>query len=134
MGAPELARAVLEGVGYSARLVLIALEASACCKPEIINHSGGGASSDIWCQIRADILGRSIQRTKIRDASVLGSAIMAGVGTGIFRSLNEAAHEFVQMDHVFEPDPAEQDRHSENFAHYQLLYRQLIPFNEVLKP
>ena len=68
MGAPELARSVLEGVGYSARLVLDSLEASACCEPEIIHHSGGGAASDIWCQIRADILGRPIFRTKVRDA------------------------------------------------------------------
>lgn len=134
MGAPELARAVLEGVGYSARLVLAALEASACCKPEIINHSGGGASSDIWCQVRADILARPIHRTKIRDAGVLGSAIMAGVGTGIFTSLSDATKEFVQLDHVFEPDPGEQERHAENFALYQSLYRQLIPFNAALKP
>ena len=134
MGAPELARAVLEGVGYSARLVLAALEASACFKPQIVNHSGGGASSDIWCQVRADILGRPIHRTKIRDAGVLGSAIMAGVGTGVFPSLSDATKEFVQVDRVFEPYPAEQERHAENFVLYQSLYRQLLPFNSALKP
>ena len=129
MGAPELARSVLEGVGYSARLVLDALEASACCKPGIVNHSGGGASSDIWCQIRADILGRPVQRTKVKEAGVLGAAMMAAVGTGIFSSLQDAAREFVQMERVFEPNPKENERHENNFIQYQLLYRQLIPFN-----
>ena len=132
MGAPELARAVLEGVGYSARLVLEALEASACCKPSVINHSGGGASPDIWCQIRADILGRPIQRTKVRDAGVLGAAMMAGVGSGWFLSLRNAAREFVQMDRVFEPDAAEQKRHANGFALYRSLYRDLVPFNAAL--
>ncbi len=132
-GPAEFARAVLEGVGYSARLLLAALEASACCKPHIINHSGGGASSDIWCQIRADILGRPLQRTRIRDAGVLGAAMMAGVGCGLFPSLRDAARAFVNMDRVFEPDPAEQERHAKGFALYQSLYRQLIPFNAVLE-
>ena len=129
MGAAELARSVLEGVGYSARLVLGALEASACCKPESINHSGGGASSDIWCQIRADILGRPVQRTKVKEAGVLGAAMMAAVGTGLFPSLQDAAREFVQMERVFKPNPKENERHENNFIQYQLLYRQLIPFN-----
>ena len=129
MGAPEFALAVLEGVGYSARLVFDALEASAECKPKIINHSGGGASSDVWCQIRSDILGRPIQRMKVRDAGVLGAAMMAGVGISLFPTLNFAASEFVKIDRIFAPNLAEQSRHANNFAHYQSLYKTLMPFN-----
>ena len=136
MGAPELARSVLEGVGYSAKLVLDSLEASACCEPEIIHHSGGGAASDIWCQIRADILGRPIFRTKVRDAGVLGAALMAGVGSGLFPSLTSAAHRFVQMDRIFAPDQSEQERHAKNFEQYQSLYQmlgQLSPHPDILQ-
>jgi xylulokinase len=133
MAAPELARAVLEGVAYSARLVLEALEASAGCKPATINHSGGGAASDVWCQIRADILNRPVRRTKMRDAGVLGAAVMAGVGCGRFTSLHDATRELVQMDRIFEPNPAEQDRHQKVFQNFGTLYRQLIPFNAALK-
>lgn len=129
MGAAELSRAVLEGVGYSARLVMESLEASACLRPTEINHSGGGASSDIWCQIRADILGRPIRRTKMRDAGVLGAALMAGTGVGVFASLNEAAKNFVMMDRMFEPDMWEAARHDDGFQKYKLLYRQLVPLN-----
>jgi xylulokinase len=130
-GAAELSRAVLEGVGYSARLVIESLEASACLRPTEINHSGGGAASNIWCQIRADILGRPIKRTKMRDAGVLGAALMAGTGVGVFASLNEAAKKFVVMDRVFEPDTNEASRHDEAFGKYKLLYKQLIPLNGI---
>jgi xylulokinase len=129
MGAAELCRAVLEGVGYSARLVMESLEASACVRPLVINHSGGGAASDIWCQIRADILGRPVRRMKMRDAGVLGAALMAGTGVGVFRSLGEAARNFVMMDRVFEPDVREAARHDAGFGRYKLLYSQLTPLS-----
>ncbi len=129
MGAAEVARAVLEGVGYSARLVVERLEASACLGPVAFNHSGGGAASDLWCQIRADILGRPIRRMTVRDAGVLGAALMAGTGMGMFASLNEAAKNFVMVDRVFEPNPAECVRHERGFEKYNSLYRQLVGWN-----
>ena len=131
MGAAELARAVLEGVGYSARLAFDALEASAALRPGTIHHSGGGAASDIWCQIRADILGRPVQRTTMRDAGVLGAALMAGVGAGVFSSLHDAAKDFVQMDRVFVPSQQELARHDKRFSTYKLLYQQLVPVNSI---
>ncbi len=121
----ELSRAVFEGVAYSARLAMESLEASACLRPADISHSGGGASSDIWCQIRADVLGRPIKRMKIRDAGVLGAALMAGTGIRVFGSLREAAKEFVSVDRVFEPDAHEMARHDVEFEKYKLLYKQL---------
>jgi xylulokinase len=129
MGQAEMARAVLEGVGYSARWAMDALEASACIRPTIINHSGGGSASGIWCQVRADILGRTIRRAKTRDAGVLGAAMMAGVGAGLFPPLREAAKSFVVIDREFEPNARETERHERGYARYQMLYRQLVPFN-----
>ena len=131
-GPSEFSRSVLEGVGYSARLVLDALEKSACSKPEIINHSGGGSSSDIWCQIRANILGRPIQRTRVRESGVLGAAMIAGVGAGSFPSLRNAALEFVQMDNLFNPDSSETERHINSYGLYQSLYHKLIAHNAAL--
>jgi xylulokinase len=131
MAAAELTKAVFEGVAYSARLAIDSLEASACLRPAEINHSGGGAASDIWCQIRADVLGRPIKRMKMRDAGVLGAALMAGTGVGVFGSLGEAAKNFVVMDQVFEPDAKEMSRHDVGFEKYKLLYRQLMPLNSV---
>jgi xylulokinase len=131
-GPAELARSVMEGVAYSARLLLESLELSACLKPTTINHSGGGSGSDIWCQIRADVLGRTLQRTASRDAGVLGAALMAGVGAGIFASLAIAAKQFIVMDKIFNPNPDEADRHERRFAAYKKLYEQLKPVNSLM--
>jgi xylulokinase len=132
MGPAEVARAVLEGVAYSARLVFDSLEESAALRPQAINHSGGGAASDLWCQIRADVLQRPLHRTAMRDAGVLGAALMAAVGIGMFTSLAEGARRFVRMDRVFEPDRESAARHDMQYSRYQQLYRQLQPFNAAL--
>lgn len=127
-----MARAVLEGVAYSARLVLESLQSSACLKPDVIHHSGGGAASDVWCQIRADVLGSTLQRTAMRDAGVLGAALIAGVGVGQFSTLKLAARDFVKMDAVFTPEASQLERHTKRYDLYKLLYRQLVPFNSAL--
>ena len=68
----------------------------------------------------------------MRDAGVLGAALMAGVGTGVFSSLYEAAKDFVQMDLEFMPNTEETARHDRRFEQYNLLYKQLVPFNRAL--
>jgi len=128
-GPRELARAVLEGVAYSARLVFERLEESGGRAPSIIHHSGGGSRSDLWCQIRSDVLGKALKRTATSDAGVLGAALMAGVGVGLFSSLAQATKEFVLFDQVFEPQSAEHAYHVARYQAYQLVYEQLKPVN-----
>ena len=132
MGPAELARAVFEGVAYSARWLLGSLEASAACRPPQLTLAGGGAASGIWCQIRADVLGRPLQRSAMLDAGVLGSAMLAAVGAGAFGSIAEAQQAMVRPGRVFHPDPKRQARHDQGFARYQELYRLLKPFNAAL--
>jgi xylulokinase len=128
MGAPELARAVLEGVAYSARWLFEALEVSAAARPDKLRHAGGGAQSRHWCQIRADVLGRPIERLAVLDAGLLGAAMFAGLGVGIFGSPAEAAARMARVERTFEPDPLETARHDVAFARYVELYGRLMGF------
>lgn len=132
-GRAEMARAVLEGVAYSARLVFDRLEQSAGRAADVIHHAGGGSASGLWCQIRADVLGKPIRRTAMHDAGVLGAAVMAAVGCGAFTSLAEASARLVKFDARFMPDGKAATRHAQRFAAYCLAYDQLKPVNRALQ-
>jgi xylulokinase len=129
MGAPEMARATLEGVAYSVRLLLEALEASSGRKTTRLYHAGGGARSDLWCQIRADILNREIDRRVGLDSGVIGAAMLAGVGTGLFASIGEAAANLARRDRIFEPSVARRALYDDGFERYKDLYRRLKGFS-----
>lgn len=129
MGPADLARAVFEGVASSVRWLLEALEASAGRPATSFSMAGGGAASDPWCQIRADMLGRPIRRLKTLDAGVLGAAILAGVGAGCFSSIAEAANSLIVTDRLFEPDPSRRERMDFLYGEYRALYAALKPFN-----
>jgi xylulokinase len=83
---------------------------------------GGGSKSDAWVQISADILGRPIMRPKVNEAGVLGAAILAGVGCGVFATLEDGVEVMVQSELTFDPDPKVQAQYNERFALYQRLW------------
>src|SRR5207249_973135 len=70
------ARAVLEGVAFSARHLLEILETAARLHVDALASSGGGARSDLWCQIKANVLNREIRRLRVLHSGVLGAALM----------------------------------------------------------
>jgi xylulokinase len=128
MSASELSRAVLEGVAYSVRLLMGALEASAGLRATRLRHAGGGARSDVWCQIRADVLGRPIDRVASLDSGVVGAAMLAGLSARVFGSIEEAAGRMAWRERTFEPNPAMKARHEEGFGRYMDLYKRLKGF------
>lgn len=128
-GAAELARSVLEGVAFSVRLAFDALKASSVVDPGIINIGGGGAVSDIWCQIRADVLGRPLRRCAVPEAAALGAAMLAGRSQDAATPLRQVVQRLVRFDRTFEPDPGKLEHYSERFGHYLALYENLRPFN-----
>lgn len=128
-GAPEMARAVMEGVACAVRLAFDALQHSAGRAIDIANIGGGGSRSDIWCQIRADALGFALRRTAVPDAAAIGAAILAGLGSGAMPSLREAARQLIRFDRAFEPNAALAGYYTEKYGRYRELYATLQPFN-----
>jgi xylulokinase len=108
MGAGELSRSVLEGVAYSVRLLIEALESSSGVSATRLRHAGGGARSAVWCQIRAKVLDRSVDRVENLDSGVVGAAILAGTAAGVFASIEEASARMVTgIDMVCRADKIE---------------------------
>lgn len=128
-GAPELAQAVLEGVAYSARLAFDALKSSTATDPQIINIGGGGAASDHWCQIRADVLGVPLRRCVAPESAALGAAILAGRSQDSKTTIAEVVRRLVKYDRVFEPDRERAGYHDDRVGKYAELYHALRAFN-----
>lgn len=80
-GPAHLARAVLEGTGFAMRDVIDRLDALGVPTASL-RLMGGGARSDLWCQIRADISRRPVEVLTSSDASATGAAILAAIAAG----------------------------------------------------
>lgn len=92
-------RSILEAVACMLRSNLEYLGLS--CNE--IRSMGGGALSPLWCQIKADLTGKKIVTLKNSEAACLGSAILAGVGIGVYPCVEAACERLVQTDKVYEP-------------------------------
>ncbi|WP_420334251.1 xylulokinase [Roseibium sp.] len=106
MQTADFARAVYEGVALSARHVLSALEASGDVLASYLTCAGGGFKSDVWGQIRSDVLNRPLKRLAITEAGVVGAACIAAVASGMSETLAQAHAPFSGIDKEWEPDPA----------------------------
>jgi xylulokinase len=82
-------RAVLEGVALANRFNFEVLKRSGL-KIERITMTGGGAKSRLWQQIVADVLGVTVELTERKDPECLGAAVLAGLGVGVFNSIEDA--------------------------------------------
>ena len=118
----DLAKAVLEGLTFELRLNLDLLRAGGV-EIEELRAIGGGARSDLWLQLKADITGIPVVAPAITEAASWGAALLAGVGAGYFASAAQAAEEMLHLARRFEPDPERMARYEERYA----LYRELYP-------
>jgi xylulokinase len=118
----DLARAVLEGVAYNARWLLSGVEHFTRRRLDPLRLAGGGARSDLWCQVVADVLDRRIERVAQPVlASLRGVALLGALATNEL-SWDEV-HNLVPVDCVFTPDPGNREVYDRLFAEFPRLYR-----------
>lgn len=127
----HFSRAVMEGVCYSLRDSMEWLN-SIGISPASANIIGGGARSDLWSQMTADILNIPLTKT-ITDDSSLGSAMLAGVAVGAFHSFEHAVETCSKIDRVYMPNAKNVPLYNENFHYYKsiqhalsLLYTEMV--------
>jgi sugar (pentulose or hexulose) kinase len=98
-------RAILEGIAYEHRLAMEGVaEATGTPLNEFI-LMGGGSRSQLWCQIVADITGKTATRAGSAEATNLGAAILAAAAAGWYGSVQEAAHAMTSTERSYHPDP-----------------------------
>jgi xylulokinase len=127
-----LVASVMEGVAFSARLALEALERGGGVRVAQLKLGGGGAASAVWNRIRADALGRPLMKIAAPEAGASGALVMAGVASGLQGDLVAATRALVTTDGQFNPDPARAAIADERFARYRALYGALRPLHHAL--
>jgi xylulokinase len=121
-GRAHLVRAVMEGVAFSLRDTFAIFDEMRV-PVDRVRLGGGGARSALWRQIQADVYGRSVDTIAIDEGAALGAAVLAGVGSRMFSSVDAACEALVQTAHTAHPNP---DVVTQMNARY-LAYRRLYP-------
>lgn len=120
----HLTRAVLEGIAYQIRENLEITEALAGPVARV-NLYGGGAKSALWREIIADVLGRPVAWPQTAETASLAAAMLAGVGCGVFASLDTAVGAMRPAAHLQWPT-SRAAAYAELYALYRRIERQLL--------
>jgi xylulokinase len=130
---PHFYRAVLEAIAYDyAEALAVVREYFPDASFSEVRVIGGGASSDLWNQIKADVLGLPYVRLQREDVAALGCAVMAGHAVGIYPDLVATASQFAQTINRVEPRPVYHEHYREYVSAYRQAFDQLRNLYETL--
>ncbi len=118
----DMLRAIIEGLDYQFLQVVRGLEHSLGVCPETIVAIGGAINNAFWMQNKADVVGKPIEVPEIEEAVVLGAAILAGIGVGVYRDVADAYAQVHRPGRIYEPDASLNARYRQWFAGYESLY------------
>jgi xylulokinase len=123
-GRPEMVRSVLEGVALEVRDMMDGwLKAGVDIK--VLRLGGGATKSPLWNQIQADVYGRPVEILKVGESTVLGAALLGGVGAGVFSSIPEGVSEMVEVTGQVDPIMANHNVYEEMYQAYVKAYEGL---------
>jgi len=117
-------RALLEGVAYSLKDCYEVVQKEGLNIHQAI-VIGGGAKGTLWRQIVSDVLGIEMVKMKDGDSS-LGSAMLAGVASGVFHSFEESVEKCVKVDAYVKPDMENHRKYEKGFQRYKKIHDALV--------
>jgi len=118
----DMLRSVMEGVIYAQRQCLD-VHRSMGIEFNEIYATGGGGTSPLWRQMIADIFDLPVVTIQNREGPALGAAILAGVGTGLYKSIPEACKKIIKTNPAQNPI----SENSKQYAPYYQLFCDLYP-------
>ena len=124
----DLVKAVLEGTAYEAEFIRQSAQKILGIGIGSITASGGGTRSPFWMQIKADISGCTIEVPAIHEATLLGAAMVVGIGIGLYADHQEAISSVQKKpDQIYKPD------HSQNKIYQRIYQEGFLPLQAPLR-
>ena len=117
----DMARAVIEGITFALYESIYYLRENDK-KIKEMTSIGGGAKSDFWLQLQADIFNAKVYKLKHEEGPSMGAAMIAAKGVGWFHDTAEMVRQFIQYDKVFEPCIENHMQYKQYFAIYKKIY------------
>jgi xylulokinase len=117
----ELIRSLMEGVTFGMNDVVSVLEGCGA-KVRQVRLSGGGARSEFWRQMQADIYGKTCVTINSEEGSSYGVALLAAVGTGHYSSVPQACKEAVSVTRTIKPRAKQRRQYAKLYEQYTRLY------------
>lgn len=128
----DILRSILEGICYENRWAIEAIQKTGA-RVGNITITGGGGKSDIWCQLHADILHRSVMKVQQSNVALIGASICAGIGIKTFADAYQGVDRYCRTEMEFLPgaNDGQYDHYFELFVEiYNTLNSQGI-FNKI---
>ncbi len=117
----QMTQAVMEGVAFALRDSYEVAKAQGI-QMEKTRICGGGAKSELWRTIVANVLNLTVETPEIEEGPAMGGAMLAAVGCGVFRDVAEAAEQIVRVKETLAPDPELAARYEEKYQIFRRLY------------
>jgi xylulokinase len=117
----HVVRAILEGVAFSLRDTLT-IFSEMNVPVENIRLGGGGARSPLWRQIQTDVYGRAVEVLEAEEGAAYGAALLAGVGAGIWSSVDDACAQAVRVASRIEPAIEAIEIMNKRYEAFRMLY------------
>jgi xylulokinase len=117
----HVVRSILEGVAFSLRDTFTIFHEMKV-PVTTVRLGGGGARSEVWRQIQANVYGQSVEIVNTEEGAAYGAAQLAGVGCGAWASVDAACEMVVRVASRVEPYPASMATMNRRYAAYRSLY------------
>jgi xylulokinase len=127
----QVIKAILDSVTYETKLSVDVMEKAGIVVREL-RAIGGGAKSPRWLQTKADIFGKPVVAMDVSEAACLGVAILAGVATEVFPSVEAAVAQMVRVHRTYQPDMDKHERYLEKAQRFAQIYPTLAELNHQL--
>ncbi len=121
---PALIRSLMEGVTFGMADALQIMNGMGL-KISTVRLSGGGARSAFWRQLQADIYNTPVATINAQEGPAYGVAILAGVGTGVWKNVPQATEAAIKQTQRLEPNKQTAKLYQGHHAQYQRLYQAL---------